>query len=45
MKYKIMFFLVQHKLISEKMWRKYCDKIFVRLLIENQDVFIRLKNM
>ena len=31
MKYKIMYFLFRHKLISEKKWRKYCDKIFNRL--------------
>ena len=45
MKYKIMYFLFRHKLISEKRWRKYCDKIFNRLLIENTEVFIRLKNI
>lgn len=43
MKYKIMFFLVKHKLISEKRWRNYCDKIFDKILIENADVFKRLK--
>jgi hypothetical protein len=44
MKYKIMYFLFRHKLISEKRWKKYCKKIFNRLLIENTEVFIRLKN-
>ena len=44
MKYKIMYFLFRHKLISKKRWKKYCNKIFNRLLIENTEVFIRLKN-
>ena len=44
MKYKIMYFLFRHKLINEKKMEKILQQNFNRLLIENTEVFIRLKN-
>jgi Ribonuclease G/E len=30
--------------LSEKAWRKYCEKILHEIMIENKDVFERMKN-
>lgn len=30
--------------LSEADWRAYCDKTLNQLLVDNSDVFIRLKN-
>ena len=43
MKYKILFWLMNHKFISTETWTKYVAKEIVKLLKKNEDVLKRLK--
>lgn len=44
-KYKVIWFLVKHGIVSENYWRKYTNKILWKIMEDNKDVLIRLKYM
>lgn len=43
-RYKIMWYLFKFRIISERRWAKYAMDLTVKIIEQNQDVFIRLKN-
>ena len=42
-KYKVIWFLVKHGIVSKNYWRKYTNKILWKIMEDNKDVLIRLK--
>ena len=44
MRYKILFWLMNHKFISTETWIKYATKETIKLLKKNEDVLKRLKH-
>lgn len=42
--YNTIYKMFQNGQISEKVWHRYCRMIMHKILVENRDVWVRLKN-
>lgn len=43
-RYKIMWYLFKFRIISEKKWTKYIMDLTIKIIEQNQETFVRLKD-